>query len=174
MIIKPTKGCKAYLTIPWIVCALAFLMFYFSSKNLLLSALLSSLVAIIALRCCFVLGRTLIIDENGCTVKFLCFKKRYRWKELKTIRIEDYRDCHEDGTPYQKGIIFSKHERVHRHKWFKPLERSIVWGNPFRFFFVYFKPTEERKNRFPFPKVYEVDEEEFIALLSEWGVQFAF
>lgn len=142
-----------------------FLCFNFERVAIGVIILIFALVQLYMLRMCFVYGRTIRVDADGCTVKFLVFKKFYSWSELKTKRIEDYRQRLGKYDSYKKGVVFSKKANFHTPE---SLTLSLYLQfclNPFRFFFVLFKPTA--KNEF---KCYEVDEQDFMDKMKEYGV----
>ncbi|MDO4337448.1 MAG: hypothetical protein Q4C91_05075 [Eubacteriales bacterium] len=123
-----------------------------------------------------IVGRTLIMDERGCTVCFLWLKKEYRWEELKVKRIEDYRKCRgrRGQPPYKGGAVFSRRDNIHR-----PARKDLV--NYLLFhpiivittFFVYFElePEVKKKGGFTGAGIYEVDEKVFRENMKKWGVE---
>ena len=55
-------------------------------------------------------GRTLILDEKGCTIRFWKYQKTYRWEEFKIKRMEDYRNIYRSSTdqiPFSSVVFFS-------------------------------------------------------------------
>lgn len=115
--------------------------------------------------------RTLIMDEEGCTVKFLFIKKKYRWDELKVKRIEKY--MHRYGyksLPYNGSAVFSK-KKIRKPKRMDPADYSML-VHPFSFFYVRFhseKPLQ-KWTVYASPD-YEVDEDEFRELMKKWNVE---
>ncbi len=116
--------------------------------------------------------RTLIMDEEGCTIKFLWFTHKYKWTELETKRIEDYTNALRYMEPYGKGVIFYK-KRVRKPKWILPSHYNI-FIHPFSFFFVYFDPHIDSriiKKKRAKQALYCVEESEFLKQMAEWGVE---
>ena len=174
LVIKPTVDCIAVMALYFFCSPLAFLFLYLVTGSWIVGLIAAAIVALLASRWSFAACRTLVMDKNGCVVKLLCFKKKYSWNELKTVRVERLDGCWPDGTPYQKGVIFSKRKDFRKNPWLKPLPYSSKWGNQFSFFWVYFEPTAELRKRFPYPKIYEVKEASFINKLTEWGVDITY
>ena len=82
------------------------------------------------------LDRTLIMDEEGCTVSFLGFKKKYLWKNLSIKRIEHY--YYDVGAYNYYGdsdaIVFSVH-RIHKPRWMQAYDYSFLI-HPFSFLYI--------------------------------------
>lgn len=114
------------------------------------------------------LGRTLIMDEKGCTVKFLIFSRTYQWKDLQTKIIDRYENCYGYRQPYNSGAYFSLKE-VKKHRRLKPGEYSFLC-HPFSFFFVYFKCEDNMYLKNTYSEIYEVDEIKFRNLMNKWHV----
>lgn len=135
-------------------------------------------------RLCVCYGRTLIMDEMGCTIRFLKIEKKYQWDELKIKRIEDFNF---DSERYESGVVFFKHP-IRKPTWYGAMNYCF-WVHPFSFFFVYFKkppkalPEGKRYGKIMDShltweptetfSVYAVDEEEFLTQMKEWGVELA-
>ena len=119
------------------------------------------------------LDRTLIMDEEGCTVSFLGFKKKYLWKNLSIKRIEHY--YYDVGAYNYYGdsdaIVFSVH-RIHKPRWMQAYDYSFLI-HPFSFFFVYcpslHSDGKENKKKMVFR--YEVNEREFLEQMKNWNVE---
>ena len=126
---------------------------------------------LLALRCGLESCRTLIMDEEGCTVKILFIKKKYHWDELKVKRIEKY--MHKYGyksLPYNGCAVFSK-RKIRKPKRMHPADYSML-VHPFSFFYVCFhsdKPLQKWVSYYP--PDYEVDEDEFRELMKKWNVE---
>jgi len=117
-------------------------------------------------------GRTIIMDQMGCTVVFGKYRKCYRWDELKVKQYVDCRKCLGYGRqPYQSGAEFSIKE-VKRPKWMQ-LGAYCQYFHPLTYIYVYFRPRPEN---YPWimklnpPFCYPVDELEFRKKMIEWGV----
>lgn len=180
MTIKPSKSHVIYLIVfPLLFSALFALLLSleFGIYGLFAGVILYAVLFLIFLRIIFVNGRTIIMDEKGCVVKFMCFKKTYLWSELNTKRIFDCSCACNGQVPYKRGVVFSKRKKIRFPSFWTPSDYAIKWGNPFSFFFLYFKPTDEnRKNASPFTNYYmiEISEEMFLVKMKEWGITLTY
>lgn len=117
-----------------------------------------------------IIGREIVMDAEGCTISFLCFRCWYKWDELVIKRIENYNRV-TYKSPYNKAVIFSK-SQLKKPAWMKPDEYMMV---PFHtpFFFVYFFPQSKtlRSDKLnSWPLISCVDESLFISRMKEWGI----
>ena len=169
MIIKSSKKLLYVYLVSWFLLSLVPFMFLLSFGDWpQVAATVAVLLHFIMARDMLISFRTIEMDENGCTVSLLFFKKRYLWNELKTKHMEDYRDRLIKGNPsgIYRGVVFSKKKnfRVPRI-----MHISVYWLiciNPFNFFVVFFKPPEG----FFSGGFYEVDEDVFMSKMEEYGV----
>ena len=111
-------------------------------------------------------GRTVSLDENGCTICFLWIKKTYAWSEMKTKRIERFSlpsmwDRYQ--YPYPKSAIFAPYKVFKFKLMIRPWH--YVWLHPFSFIYINF-PQKTVSH----VKDCEIDEEEFWLKMKEWGV----
>ena len=109
-------------------------------------------------------GRTLILDEKGCTIRFWKYQKTYRWEEFKIKRMEDYRDIYRaptDQIPYLAFVFFSV-KNAHKPMKMEP-DTYATFLHPFSFsyFFVYFHVDSAWSGRKRCIRYYDVDEKEF-------------
>lgn len=115
-------------------------------------------------------GRIITLNEEGCSIQFLCWKRTYLWSVLKTKRVEYTADCwgHEDG--YTWSVIFSK-KYIKRPMKLKPLTYG-VYLHPFSFVFLHFDfELPNKKGRMKDrDNIYIVDEERFREKMREWNV----
>lgn len=112
-----------------------------------------------------IVKRTVEIDKDGCTVKNFLFKRRYKWSELKTIRMEDYSlRVRSKGDSYLKGVIFSTRENFRTPDFFGISTYLTFCWRPLRFFVVLFKNTKVLGS-------YGANEEEFMSKMAEYGVE---
>ena len=74
------------------------------------------------------------------------------------------------GLSYEKGVVFSAN-KISKPKWCDPVQYSVFF-QPFSLIFVFFSLKPGRKNvkDHSWP-IYEVDEEEFMKKMAEWGVE---
>ena len=111
-------------------------------------------------------GKTLLFDENGCTVSFGKYKKIYSWKDFEYIRYYDYSKPKFRSEGLVGGIVFSK----------KPINlkrmtlNSYYGFHPFSFVYVTFI-NEKRSQLQTYRDAYTAPKEEFVNKLKEWGVE---
>ena len=107
------------------------------------------------------------MDESGCEVHIFKFCRRFRWNEFKTVRMEYFRI-----NKYQSkiGIIYctDKIESMYRKY---PTYLSFIRPH-FGYFYVIF-PNDSEKYMIPSEEygAFEVNEEEFMSKMHEWGVR---
>ena len=130
-----------------------------------------TLINIILVRYWISIGRTLIMNEEGCTVKFFWYSRTYSWSELETKQIEDYTHSYGGRQPYKAGAIFY-HKQTKKPSWLPP-DGWSVFLHPFSFVFVLFNPHVEYKAAvaYPYPDAYLVEETEFRKKMAEWNVE---
>ena len=173
MIIKPLKD-QIVLTIllPIIAYAVFFILIAsfdpdFSELDAYLIISSPSFVLLLygGLRNLFAYCRTIIMDKDGCTVKFFGIKKRYLWGELETKSVEYYemRLCASLPSFY-KAVVFSKRKNFHTPEDFHLNPYLFLCFNPFKFFYVGFIKNPNFKNN-------EVDEQLFMEKMNEWGIE---
>ena len=118
------------------------------------------------------LGKTIILDEKGCTLCFWKYKKIYRWEEFKIKRMEDYRDIYRaptDQIPYLAFVFFSV-KNAHKPMKMEP-DTYATFLHPFSFsyFFVYFHVDSAWSGGKRCIRYYDVDEKEFLEKMQEIG-----
>ena len=120
-----------------------------------------------AYRAYSLLGRTLIFDETGCTVCFRGKKIHTTWEQLAVKRVEPPHTFNSSG--YCNGAMFFSLYPCNKCISVDP-QHYVSW-HVNTSFWVYFKspdPTVAKNSS----GIYEVDKEEFLTKLKEWGVQF--
>ena len=110
-------------------------------------------------------GRTLIMDEQGCTVRFLCFHRTHRWENLQEKSVADYKSLSHQPMPYHGGVVFSA-RKMKNTSASHPVYFSAL--RPLSSFYVYFKPVHSGDNSYV--KLYTVDESAFLQKMNEWGI----
>ena len=114
-------------------------------------------------------GRTFILDQEGCTVLFWKYRKKYTWGELKTKRIESHHlpsmlrgryTC-----PYLTEAIFSPY-RIHKPKLIRAGLYSLF--HPFSCIYINFSNKDAN---YQHGRYYEVEEATFRQKMKEWGVE---
>ena len=109
----------------------------------------------------------LIMDEDGCTMKYLIFKRRFLWEELKMKRV-----CPTGGKTtacypyYDEGVLFA----LKKTKKKKISGYGYTAWHPFSSFMVNFKETKE-PDAPEESQVYEVERDTFLRQMKEWGIK---
>ena len=171
MILKPHKPTLiTELIVESILMMFWGIFFFLDLGELFPFVLITALYTLLHLiKMSFIFDRTININPEGCTVKFLFYKKQYAWSDFKTIRVENYSlrlNFGGAGNIYEKAIIFSTRENFHTPEWLNISSYLTFCINPFHFFPVFFE--EYRKGEF---RYYEVKEQPFMELLQEYGVE---
>ena len=182
MIVKSEKALwqwMAYLTVVITLAALFIIYLMNDVDDLWLKIVEYVLVGIcyyIILCMVIVFGRTLILDEKGCTIRFWKYQKTYRWEEFKIKRMEDYRNIYRSSTdqiPFSSVVFFST-KKLHKPDIMQFFTYNIFLRPfSFSFFYVYFKVEDMHWGGYlvPYPEIYPVDEKEFLEKMQEWGVE---
>lgn len=121
--------------------------------------------------------RTFTMDETGCTVSILCYKKHYRWDELQLKQYVTYEGILRSASrsPCTKVAEFCS-KKVNIPKKMDAHSFSC-YRHPLSFIFVQFPPSKtwdkdiSESTQMMNPIVYEADEELFRANMEEWGVE---
>lgn len=143
--------------------------FHICKSNPIIAVLTGLLLMTATLKYWIATGKVLIMDEKGCTVKFLCLKKTYSWDDFKVKKVEkgsyiSYKN------QYCECAFFSP-RNVHKPKWMAPVDYSF-WISRFSFVFVNFKNSNMSKIEKTLPAIYEVEKEEFIELMNKCDIMF--
>lgn len=168
MIIKPEKAMIQIIFLFW---GMIFIFLFFSCINgmYVLGIPVSFIMGIVAVRYWMALGRTLVLDEKGCSVKFLWYEKNYKWEDLIVKQQANYKNVFSYRFPYTEGIIFSPYF-IRKPKWLGPVEYSIL-VHPLSFIFLFF--SSERDTNLNFAGIYEVDENTIKENLRKWHVELS-
>ena len=168
MIIK-SKGNNAiiFFSIIAIIVLFFIMIVTFGKDCIFVTSLMSILLLLLTIRYWIATGKTIIINEYGCSISFLGYKREYRWCELETKYIEYYNNSIEYRTLYRGGVVFAEKE-IKKPKWIKAATYS-VFINPISVFFIYFKP-EKPQLHYKYPQIYEIEEGLFIDKMKEWKV----
>ena len=120
------------------------------------------------------IGRKIELTKEGCMISFLWIKRRYSWEEYLVKKIERYSDRYSPwapDTPYDEGAVFSK-VPVKRSKRYRPAEiRSYLTGYVFSTVWICFRNEKYKKKGAYNTDFFEVDKEEFLQKMEEWGVE---
>lgn len=172
MIIKSSKENRQIVICVFVFTLIVFVLFSALSdfKNFILPTLISMFITVLNIRFWVSTDRTLVINQEGCTVKFMCFSKTYRWSELKIKSVVNCKNAIGGVEPYNSCVIFSTKHR--NPSWLLPSSYSFH-AHPYSFIFIYFDPHIKydrwivRRN----PDSYVVDENEFLKKMAEWNVK---
>ena len=118
------------------------------------------------------MGRKIELTKVGCTISFLWIKRRYSWGEYLVKKVEKYSDysMRAPDTPYDEGAVFSK-VPIKRPKRYRPGEvSSFITPCVFSTVWVCFR-NERCKRTMRLTGYFEVDKEEFLQKMEEWGVE---
>ena len=117
----------------------------------------------------FVFGKTIVLDEEGCTIKFFCFQKRYLWSDFQTKQYAKYSGSFRRySLPYASGAEFClKSQRKKKTMGFD----AYSFFHPWTFFFVFFSECDSKDRIKMWYSYYVVNESEFRSKLQEWGVE---
>ena len=160
-----------------LVIILFILKFY---QNLNLSEkifLISSFVFLIIfyIKCAISIGRTIILNENGCTITFLKYKKTYGWDKFCVKRLESYREpitVIPRGSFKWNGVILYSHNTI-KPKNFNPELYSLFFAIfPFSYIFISLVPTKVEKYHASYARLkFQVNEDNFLSKMREWNVE---
>ena len=116
-------------------------------------------------------GKTIIMNEKGCTLCLWKYKKSYTWAELKIRYIEDKRDTYGKPGAYSAYAIFSTH-KINKSRKTAPYTYNWVFHPfSFSFFYVFFQVKNMMWGYKVCVDIYPVDEKEFMEKMQEWGVE---
>jgi len=176
--IKPGKETKQLIALYVGVILFCWIIFSIYTQSFLLGTIFLVIVSFVMIPWVIASARTFVMDENGCTVKFLWLKKTYTWRDMKTKQYVTYDACLESNSPCNQAAEFSikqvripKSMKAHTYCWL---------FHPFSFVFVYFPPRKDyyadrsfsaRLDRSRCSIIYEADEEEFRSKMNVWGVE---
>lgn len=121
-------------------------------------------------------GRTIIMDQGGCSIRFLGIEKFYPWHTMKTIRCEEcsllaaaFENRFGTGTE-KRWIIFSPYKV--RRSIMAAVTRGTFSLFPFSYIFVFLHSKDDchwahiQKN----VRYYTAEESEVRSKLSQWGI----
>ena len=173
MSIKCSKSALIYLAFAWIIVIIFPLILIIDSHNsnsqefIALIIVVTIILQIIILRACLIIFKKIDINKNGCSVKFLFFKKTYTWDMLKTKSIEHYgQRLFGRINSYEKGCVFSVKKNFHTPEIMGISSYLFSCINPFRFFVVLFSSKDSKGSG-----LFEVDEQLFMEKMNEWGIE---
>ncbi len=115
------------------------------------------------------IDRTIFMEEDGCTISFWKYKKKYRWSDFSVKEIRRCQDAPNRMSPtyYKKCVVLSV-KAIHKPKWFS-ISRYNGLIRPFSLIVIYFQP-KQRKGEKPIVFIYEVEEDKFRECMKTWNV----
>ena len=120
------------------------------------------------------IGRKIELTKEGCIISFLWIRRKYSWEGYpikKVERYSKYRSIWAPDTTYDEGAVFSK-VPVKRSKRYRPVDmRSYLTRYVFSTVWVCFRNEECKKKWSYNTGWFEVDKEEFLQKMEEWGVK---
>ena len=120
----------------------------------------------------FEMGKKLVMDKEGCTViQFWGQKETYKWEELSVKQIVYNASIMSGsayvGSSYNECVIFSPKPVNRKYSaYITSHEKTRYWKTLFYVNFVL-----EGKKKQPYMGLYEVEKEEFLSKMQEWGVE---
>ena len=103
-------------------------------------------------------GREFTMDRQGCTVRFLWFRRFYRWSELEMKCMDDYSSIKLRSEPWLTGASFAP-KVMNRPRWMSPFDYFMLVPR-FGYIFVNFEHPQQEPlltMRGKIPQVYVVD-----------------
>ena len=120
------------------------------------------------------IGRRIELTKEECIISFLWIKRRYSWEEYpikKVERYSKYRSIWAPNTPYDEGAVFSKVPVKHSKRYRPEEPRWYLTRYVFSTVWICFRNEECGKKWSYNDGLYEVDKEEFLQKMEEWGVE---
>lgn len=173
MIVTARKDVKTKIVLLFLMDVFLFILISYIGHNFLYSFVCFFLFLIYILYFWFVFGKSIYLDQNGCTVNFLFYKKTYCWNELKVKHIENHSMIFGFDIPSELTCaIFSK------KKYFKPKfisPSTYCEFHPFNFSFIYLNLIPRNYDAENLPtnySAYPIDEQLFYSKMKEWNIEF--
>lgn len=159
------KWKKYYLFLT--ICGLFGCFVFMREKAYIMAYLIAFLIGIEVILGVIVMSYTLIMDEKGCTVLWGKYKRTYEWEKFSIIRLE--KNILTQG--YSECVLFSVYP-IKKAKIRDPIS-YCQYRHPFTCFAVFFIPPEAKRMNLKIFEVYEIEKEEFLSKMKEWGVQIS-
>ena len=138
----------------------------------ILTILLIHLIYLVAVLYLIYIGRRIELTKEECIISFLWIKRRYSWEEYpikKVERYSKYRSIWAPNTPYDEGAVFSKVPVKHSKRYRPEEPRWYLTRYVFSTVWICFRNEECGKKWSYNDGLYEVDKEEFLQKMEEWG-----
>ena len=175
MVFKPSSAAVTEAIASPVLVAGAVVFFGFATE-VWIAAICALLLLPISIHYSITVGRTIIMDQGGCTVRFLGIKKFYPWHTMKTIRCEEcsllaaaFENRFAIG-PEKRWIIFSPYKV--RRSVMAAVTRGTFSIFPFSYIFVFLHSEDDchwariQKS----VRYYTAEEAELRNKLSQWGI----
>lgn len=171
IVIKCAKEWHIYNLVILVLLFLMGVILYFEYSSASIAALIITPPLLILMRYWIVIGKTIIMSKESCSVQVLFGRRTYRWDELKTKKIVDFSNHIGTRQPYISGVVFSTGYVKNPFR-LMPLDYNVLNvfanGSIYNYFFVNFDP--QLKHNTIHPDVYVVDENEFMQVMKDWGI----
>lgn len=169
MIINHDKHYKLYVAIySFAFIGILFLYVYGFGLSIWVAVLINSPAILIAILGLISYGRTFILSEEGCTICFWNYRKKYSWDELKTKRIERYYIPDIFGgtvsCPYTEVAVIAPYV-IHKPKFIRASLYSCL--HPLSCIYINFALS---KGNYETGRYYEIDKEIFQQRMNEWNI----
>lgn len=171
MIISHDKHYKLYVTIYSFAFIGIFLLYVYGCElSLWVAMLINSPAILIAILGLVSYGRTFVFDENGCTVCFGIYRKKYSWNELKTKKIERYYGPDILGgivsCPYMEVAIMAPYV-IRKPRFIRAPLYSCL--HPLSCIYINFALKE---GNYETGRYYEIDKEIFLQQMNAWSINW--
>ena len=140
----------------------------------ILTILLIHLIYLVVVLYLIYIGRRIELTKEECIISFLWIKRRYSWEEYpikKVERYSKYRSIWAPNTPYDEGAVFSKVPVKHSKRYRPEEPRWYLTRYVFSTVWICFRNEECGKKWSYNDGLYEVDKEESLQKMEEWGVE---
>lgn len=164
MIIKSDKG--VYYQV--ITCLIVGIIFFIAIEWNWLRISVSTFLIILGFIQWIECGKTLLMDREGCTVCFWCIRKKYSWNDLKTKRIEQWDMPYAGIIPENRRGVFFSQKDLNDKSFVKAVKKAGLLSS----FYIWFTiDCSMRHYHHILPEMYNINEEEFMQKMHEWGVK---
>lgn len=169
MVMERDKYYRAYVAAYVFVCVFVMLLYVYGGNiSFGLAFLFNSPVFLLTILGGISQGRTFIMDEEGCTVCFWKYKKKYTWEDLITKRIEEHDFPSiirgKNSCPYLKGAIFAPY-KIHKPKAIGTSLYSLF--HPLSCIYINFSLEDVNYEN---GRYYEIEEAVFMEKMKQWGI----
>ena len=120
------------------------------------------------------IGRKIELTKEGCMISFLWIKRKYSWEEYPVKKVERYSkdpSIWAPDTPYDAGAVFSKVPVKHSKRYRPEEPRWSLSRYVFSTVWICFRNEKCKKKWAYNTDLFEVDKEEFLQKMEEWGVE---